>query len=297
MKFNSKYMDESSGPAWNQFWGALNQPLNTAESNEKSSRHSSFLVSSPKTFSVNSDRKFSNTKSSLISSRENSFRVNAIQNDGSDGNSSFRASSKRLMKHLESLKDQDSGYHSSIPSLNIKSDLDQPNPEVVNNSQATSATINEKFSNQILSSPQMDKKNVFYKLKIRDKLKDSRGLNKIYKFRISNSGNDFSGVLEDLESQVYSKLSLDRKEISHDLGYIDEDNDLVSIEKDEDLQNAIEYFNRIDSKTVVLLMNVRERYSVSVTHDITSSSSYLTFGAICTSAFLLGLYLSKRYSN
>ncbi|OUM54732.1 hypothetical protein BVG19_g4152 [[Candida] boidinii] len=297
MKFNSKYMDESSGPAWNQFWGALNQPLNTAESNEKSSRHSSFLVSSPKTFSVNSDRKFSNTKSSLISSRENSFRVNAIQNDGSDGNSSFRASSKRLMKHLESLKDQDSGYHSSIPSLNIKSDLDQPNPEVVNNSQATSATINEKFSNQILSSPQMDKKDVFYKLKIRDKLKDSRGLNKIYKFRISNSGNDFSGVLEDLESQVYSKLSLDRKEISHDLGYIDEDNDLVSIEKDEDLQNAIEYFNRIDSKTVVLLMNVRERYSVSVTHDITSSSSYLTFGAICTSAFLLGLYLSKRYSN
>ncbi|GMF63228.1 unnamed protein product [[Candida] boidinii] len=201
------------------------------------------------------------------------------------------------MKHLESLKDQDSGYHSSIPSLNIKSDLDQPNPEVVNNSQATSATINEKFSNQTLSSPQMDKKDVFYKLKIRDKLKDSRGLNKIYKFRISNSGNDFNGVLEDLESQVYSKLSLDRKEISHDLGYIDEDNDLVSIEKDEDLQNAIEYFNRIDSKTVVLLMNVRERYSVSVTHDITSSSSYLTFGAICTSAFLLGLYLSKRYNN
>ncbi|OWB75050.1 hypothetical protein B5S31_g4902 [[Candida] boidinii] len=296
MKFNSKYMDESSGPAWNQFWGSLNQPLNTAESNEKSSRHSSFLVSSPKTFSVNSDRKFSNTKSSLISSRENSFRVNPVQNDGSDANSSFRATSKRLMKHLENLKDQESGYHSSIASLNTKSYLEQPNLEIVNTSQATSATINEKYSNQTLTPPSV-KKDVFYKLKIRDRLKISRGLNKIYKFRISNSGDDFDGLLEDLENQVYSKLSLNRKEISHDLGYIDEDNDLVSIEKDEDLQNAIEYFNRIDSKSVVLLMNVRERYSVSITPDIVSSSSYLTFGVICTSAFLLGLYLSKRYSN
>ncbi|OWB56206.1 hypothetical protein B5S28_g2099 [[Candida] boidinii] len=296
MKFNSKYMDESSGPAWNQFWGSLNQPLNTAESNEKSSRHSSFLVSSPKTFSVNSDRKFSNTKSSLISSRENSFRVNPVQNDGSDANSSFRATSKRLMKHLENLKDQESGYHSSIASLNTKSYLEQPNLEIVNTSQATSATINEKYSNQTLTPPSV-KKDVFYKLKIRDRLKISRGLNKIYKFRISNLGDDFDGLLEDLENQVYSKLSLNRKEISHDLGYIDEDNDLVSIEKDEDLQNAIEYFNRIDSKSVVLLMNVRERYSVSITPDIVSSSSYLTFGVICTSAFLLGLYLSKRYSN
>lgn len=296
MKFNSKYMDESSGPAWNQFWGSLNQPLNTAESNEKSSRHSSFLVSSPKTFSVNSDRKFSNTKSSLISSRENSFRVNPVQNDGSDANSSFRATSKRLMKHLENLKDQESGYHSSIASLNTKSYLEQPNLEIVNTSQATSATINEKYSNQTLTPPSV-KKDVFYKLKIRDRLKISRGLNKIYKFRISNSGDDFDGLLEDLENQVYSKLSLNRKEISHDLGYIDEDNDLVSIEKDEYLQNAIEYFNRIDSKSVVLLMNVRERYSVSITPDIVSSSSYLTFGVICTSAFLLGLYLSKRYSN
>lgn len=296
MKFNSKYMDESSGPAWNQFWGSLNQPLNTAESNEKSSRHSSFLVSSPKTFSVNSDRKFSNTKSSLISSRENSFRVNPVQNDGSDANSSFRATSKRLMKHLENLKDQESGYHSSIASLNTKPYLEQPDLEIVNTSQATSATINEKYSNQTLTPPSV-KKDVFYKLKIRDRLKISRGLNKIYKFRISNSGDDFDGLLEDLENQVYSKLSLNRKEISHDLGYIDEDNDLVSIEKDEDLQNAIEYFNRIDSKSVVLLMNVRERYSVSITPDIVSSSSYLTFGVICTSAFLLGLYLSKRYSN
>ncbi|GMF07208.1 unnamed protein product [[Candida] boidinii] len=157
MKFNSKYMDESSGPAWNQFWGSLNQPLNTAESNEKSSRHSSFLVSSPKTFSVNSDRKFSNTKSSLISSRENSFRVNPVQNDGSDANSSFRATSKRLMKHLENLKDQESGYHSSIASLNTKSYLEQPNLEIVNTSQATSATINEKYSNQTLTPPSVKK--------------------------------------------------------------------------------------------------------------------------------------------
>ncbi|KAG7697115.1 hypothetical protein KL930_002434 [Ogataea haglerorum] len=235
---NTSVNSLDNGPAWNRFWGSLDQPLSTMESTEKSSRRSSYHL----------PRKVACTNSS---------------NDTPTLSVPYIGPIKRNLS-------EQSSFERTLP-----------RPPAFSN--VSSATVFE--ASAITDAPETLKtkpREVKYKLKIKENL----GLgfnNKIYKIRIDlDSISSSADLFRALTHRIYHKVSLSPSEYKFDLGYIDEDGDLISVEKEEDFENATE------SKRVYFVLDIRRRYP-------NPSPDAMTL-ALAAGCVVIGLYLVRRYS-
>ncbi|KAG7889783.1 hypothetical protein KL936_002457 [Ogataea polymorpha] len=235
---NTSINSLDNGPAWNQFWGSLDQPLSTMESTEKSSRRSSYHL----------PRKMTRTNSS------NDTPIQSVPYIGP------------IKRNLS----EQSSFERTLPP-----------PQAFSN--ASSATVFEPSA--LIDAPETLKskpREAKYKLKIKEDL----GLgfnNKIYKIKIDpDSIGSVADLFHTLTHKIYHKVNLSHSEYKFDLGYIDEDGDLISVEKEEDFENINE------PKRIYFVLEIRRKYPNPSVDAMT-----LALAAGCV---VIGLYLVRRYS-
>ncbi|KAH3667997.1 hypothetical protein OGAPHI_001751 [Ogataea philodendri] len=225
---NNSMNSFEDGPAWNRFWGSLDQPLSTIESTEKSSRRSSYHI--PR-------------KAALSNSSTNDTPPPSVPYIG--------------------------------PVRNISYDRAGA---VVN---SFSAASSETAVNNVAVSPEMSNTiEPSFKLKIKEKL--GLGLNnKIYKIRVPHSEEKSATELfHGVKYKIYQKVDIDRSVYRLELSYIDEDGDLISVERDEDFENVME------SKHAYLVLEVKERYA--------DHGPDLVSWALCAGCLVMGVYIVRK---
>ncbi|ODV84068.1 hypothetical protein CANARDRAFT_179164, partial [[Candida] arabinofermentans NRRL YB-2248] len=206
-----------NGPAWNRFWGSLDEPLSTVESKEKTSRRSSYNI--PR------------------------GRASPYVRTNSSNNNTPPASVPSIGPVSINYKRNSSNLSSNFKycSSSVKSDANSSNTVV--NPEPTK---------------QLDTKSREIKVKL--KITETLNLNlngKIYKLKILPNNEEMSrDLLTQLKKQIYRKLDLDNEEYILELSYLDEDRDQITIDKNEDLETAIES----NTKRIVLVLNIREMY-------------------------------------
>ncbi|VEU21996.1 DEKNAAC102962 [Brettanomyces naardenensis] len=209
---NSVGNEETSGPAWNKFWGSLEEPLKSLGSSEKLSRRSSY----------------------------NHSRVNLSE---LRSNSNFRSSS---ITSTMSIPLQQSSFAPTPHKRALKPSF----------SSSFNPTLNPKLNFTEMPDPKPSSKIIKFKLKVQESL----GLNldgKIYRVKVTvDVTSKDHDLLTVIKEKIYGKLELNRfSDCFFDLGYIDDDDDLIALDKNEDLEAALES----NMKKMTLILKVKEK--------------------------------------
>ncbi len=218
--------EESIGPAWNKFWGSLEEPLKSINSSEKPSRRSSYTKSR------------SNLSSEWRSTTN--FRTNSN-------------TSTTPLPSLTSIQDKRIPKSMSYGSL-LSSTLPQPVlmdfPGSVDQSKV--AIGNQKA----YSTSNFHSREIKFKLRVKESLNlDLDG--KIYRVKIvvDKKGSD-QDLLSIIKHKIYMKLDLQRLPNSiFDLSYIDNDGDLIALDKNDDLEAALES----QPKKLLFILEIKEK--------------------------------------
>ncbi|QPG73269.1 hypothetical protein FOA43_000577 [Brettanomyces nanus] len=221
--------DEGSGPAWNKFWGSLDEPLKSLGSSERlsirSGSHNLSKTSDAKSFA-------SNMRSSSVTS--------------------IPLQQQSLYAKRGSKPSFSSPFNPLLnPSLSL-TDM-----SMMTASPPTAHTLVQPGIASAISKDESDAKILRFKLKVRESM-DLNLDGKIYKVKVTvDAGNRDEDLLSIIKEKIFLKLELSSlSNCLFDFGYIDDDNDLVALDKNEDLEAALE-FNL--SRMLLLVLTMKEK--------------------------------------
>jgi len=265
--------EETVGPAWNKFWGSLEEPLKSVHSSEKPSRRSSYTKS----------------RSNLSSEWRSTANFRANSNTSTTPLPSLTSiQDKRIPKSMS----YGSLFSSTLPQPLL---MDFPGnselPRVPTGTQKTYTASN------------VHAREIKFKLKVKESLNlDLDG--KIYRVKIivdKKSGEQ--DLLSIIKSKIYKKLDLQRLPNSlFDLSYIDNDGDLIALDKNDDLETALEsqlkkmlFILQIKAKTPDGGERLNDKSDLDNSTDLTINRIIiLTSSLICAGFLLSHLWISQN---